>query len=308
MIVLLAGAEVYLIEENLAELRLELREHETINYASYNCDDSVNLDDIVALCNTLPFLGERRIIVVRNIHKIPVKHLQQLIDYLRDPSPSTTLILTVEGDKIPQEIRKAVSHHGEIMVFEPLKGRDLITWIQARSRRHGKEIDRDAAYLLNEVTGSNLWFMAAEIEKLSLYAGSRPTIELSDVEDLVVRSQEPSIFTFMDSLFDRKKDTLFRLYEIESSGVPELEIIKRIANQTILHYRLLFGNKEKKSDIHPFVEKKILTRKGTLSSLQLRSLLHDIRQMEHRVKTGMSVQPYVSLCETLGKFLSSEKI
>ncbi|MGC9325105.1 MAG: DNA polymerase III subunit delta [Desulfomonilia bacterium] len=305
---LFTGHETFLIEEALSAIRSELGEHESMNYAAYNAEESVNLDEVLSVCNTLPFFGDRRLIVLRNFHKIPQKPLQQLTNYIRNPSPSTTLILTVEGDKLPQEIKKEISGLAQITSFEPLKGRDLIDWTLERARRWGKEMDRDAAYLLAEVTGSNIWFMATEIEKLSLYVGTRSSISLHDVEELVMRSHEPSIFSFIDALFERKKDVLFRLYEIEYSGIPELEIIKRIENQTILHYRLLFGDGKKKPDVHPFVEKKILSRKGALSGAQLRCLLHDIRHIEHQVKTGARSQPFVALSEVIGKFLSSEKI
>ena len=56
---------------------------------------------------------------------------------------------------------------------------------------------------------------------------------------LVMRTHEPAIFAFLDALFDRKKDALSRLYELELSGVAELEIISRIENQIINHYVVL---------------------------------------------------------------------
>ena len=299
---LFVGQETFLIEEQLSSIRISLGEDASMNYAAFNAEEGLHAEEIVALCNTMPFLSERRLIVVRNIHKLSAKNAEPILGYAENPSDFTTLIMTIEGQKEDKTISKHLAKTVHVLRFDPLKGAGLIDWIQQRAKLYSKKMDKDAAFLLADITGSNTWFIATEIEKLSLYAGPRETITLQDVEFLVMRSHEPSIFAFMDSLFDRKKDAIFRLHELETSGIQELEIISRIENAAVQHYQILFGKEGKKTGVHPFVEKKISSRKSLWRASQLMGLLKEIRALEQSLKSGRSFQIWVALCEAITSY------
>jgi len=302
-----AGEETFLIEEEIAHLKNALGENTTMNLASFNAEEVYNMGDIIELCNTLPFLSERRLVIVRNLHKLPLKHQDQILAYVKNPAKTTTLLMTIvqqRSDKksmkgpLQQIVKKAC-----LKQFDPLKGKSVITWIQNRVKSNSKEIDRDAAFLLADITGSNAWFLSTEIEKLCLYIGKRSSISLKDVEYLVMRSYEPSIFSFLDALFDRKKDALIRLHEIEQAGVAALDIVSRIENQILQHYQILIGKQENQTRIHPFVQKKITSRKALWKASHLEWLLTEIRRIERHLKTGITSQPYVAIAETIGSVL-----
>lgn len=304
---LYVGEETFLIEENLAAVASSLGENASMNYASFNAEDSKAIEEVINLCNTMPFLAERRLIVLRNMHKLAAGQRKRVFEYALNPSESTTLIMTIEGLKEDKKIKDELPENVSIVRFDPLKGAGLIEWIQNRVKIYNKKMDKDAAFLLADITGANTWFIASEIEKLSLYAGSRPAITIKDVEFLVMRSHEPSVFAFMDSLFDRKKDAILRLSEIETFGIPDMEIISRIENQTIQHYQILFRNQGKKARVHPFVEKKIAARKSLWKSHELKDLLRQTRLLEHSVKTGRSFHIWVALSEIIAQFTISHR-
>ncbi|HHO76241.1 MAG TPA: DNA polymerase III subunit delta [Deltaproteobacteria bacterium] len=304
---LYVGEETFLIEENLAALAASLGENASMNYASFNAEDSKTIDNVISLCNTMPFLADTRLIVLRNMNKLPAGQRKRVLEYAANPSESTTLIMTIEGTKEDKKLMGDLPTNVRVIRFDPLKGAGLIDWIQKRVMIYNKKMDKDAAFLLTDITGGNTWFIASEIEKLSLYAGSRTVITIKDVEFLVMRSHEPSVFAFMDSLFDRKKDAILKLCEIETFGIPDLEIISRIENQTIQHYQILFRNQGKKAKIHPFVEKKISSRKSLWKAHQLKDLLRQTRLLEHDVKTGRSFHVWVALSEIIAQFNISHR-
>jgi DNA polymerase-3 subunit delta len=205
-----------------------------------------------------------------------------------------------QGKKNYQDAARGI----EIRRCDPLKGQYLIAWITNRASLYGKKIDRDAAFLLADATAGNVWFMASEIEKLCLYIVERPSITIKDVEFLVMRSVEPPIFSFLDSLFDRKRDVSGKLAELESSGVSELEIISRIEKLTTQHYQVLVENQRSIPGINPFVEKKIAQRKSLWTARQLVSLLSSIRRIEHSIKSGRTLHPYTAVHETIMDVMS----
>lgn len=296
---LLIGEETFLIEEQLSAVRALMGEGSSMNTASYHAQEIRRIEEIISLCNTLPFLSDRRLIIIRNIHKLLSKDLDGVLAYLRNPCGSTTLILTIEGVREEKKVMKKLAPGLEILHFDSFKGKDLIDWILSRARVCRKTMDKDAAYLLAEATGGNIWFISSEIEKISLFIGNRPSITIHDVEHLVMRSGEPPVFAFLDSLFDKKKDVAYKLCELEGAGIAELEVVSRIEKQAVLHYQILCTGRSKGADVHPYVEKKIVSRKSLWSARQLLSLLGQMRRVEQAIKSGRSLHPYAAVHEAI---------
>lgn len=296
---LLIGEETFLIEEHLSALKALQGDGSSMNRAVYHAQEIHRMDEVIELCNTWPFLSDRRIVVIRDAHKLALKDIEILVAYLKNPCETTTLVITIEGQREEKKLMKMLPKGVEVLRFDALKGRELIDWILSRVKKNGLRIDRDAAFLLAEITGGNTWFIASEIEKLSLFTAGRAPITLKDVQYLVARSVEPSIFAFLDSLFDKKKDVALRLYELESSGVTELELISRIERQAELHYRILCSTGKAGKDVHPYVERKIALRKALWTAPQLVNLLGGIRGVEQGIKSGRSLHPYASIHEAI---------
>ncbi len=300
--------ETFLVEESLSRLRQQIGENVSMNWAAFNMEDSPSMDDIIGLCNTMPFLSERRVVIIRNAQKLSVKQLEGMVRYLESPCEMTTLILIMEIDKADRDLTKNIKKFegkAQIVRFESIKNKaGRISWITDRALHHGKKIDRDAAALLGDMTGgSSMWYLDSEIQKLCLYVSGAPSISDKDVQNAVMRTHEPAIFSFLDALFDRKKDSLSKLYELELSGVAELEIISRVENQIVNHYVVLSGQDWKKMKIHDFVAQRALRRKSLWSMEQLMSLLKDIRRIEQRVKSSSLVHVYAALTEVIGRLV-----
>lgn len=305
------GVESFLVEEELRRLKGQLAEGASMNWSVFNAEEGPGVDEIIHLSNTMPFLADRRVIVVRNSQRLSAKHLDLVAAYLDNPCESTTFILVFEVEKADKEFMKLLARFdgkAEFTRFEPLKNRnDRIAWISGRARIHGKNMDKDAAVLLSDMTGSSMWYLDSEVQKLCLYIGERPTITAGDIQDVVMRTHEPAIFAFLDSLFDRKKDVLSILYDLELSGVNDLEIISRIANQAITHYVVLTGGDRKRMKIHDFVAEKALRRKSLWSGIQLTTLLKEVRAIEQRLKSGQLAHTYAALCEVIGRTVLTPK-
>lgn len=301
------GQETFLMEEELSCLKNRLGENASMNWAVFNAEEGPAMDEVISLCNTMPFLSDRRVIIIRNGHKLTAKQTDQVITYLDNPCETTMLILVMEAEKTDKDLSKLLKRFdgmAEIDRFESIKNRsERIAWIMDRALLHGKKIDKDAAVLLAEMAGSSMWYLDSEIQKLCLYVADNPSIITKDVHEVVMRTLEPAIFAFLDALFDRKKDTLSRLYDLELTGIAELEIISRIENQIINHYVVLSGRDWKKMKIHDFIADKAMRRKSLWSMAQLLSLLKDVRQIEQRLKSSSIVHVYAALAEVIGRLV-----
>lgn len=299
------GLESFLVEEELSHLKRRFDGDASMNWSVFNAEDDPDMNDIVSLCNTLPFFSEKRVVIIRNGHKLSAQQMDRVISYLENPCDATVLILVLEPEKADRDLQRLLKRFegsAPVFRFEPIRNRnDRIRWVMDRAARHGKQMDRDAAVLLTDMTGSSMWYLDSEIVKLCLYTGHRTTITIGDVHDVVMHTAEPAIFAFLDSLFDRKKDALARLHEMERSGINELEIISRIENLVISHYTVLAGRDWKKMKIHDYVAEKAARRKSLWNVSQLVSLLRDVRRIEQKLKSSSLVNGYVSLAEVIGR-------
>jgi DNA polymerase III subunit delta len=77
-----------------------------------------------------------------------------------------------------------------------------------RSRK--KEITEEALAALVNSVGPHRQQLANEVEKLSLYVGERPEIDLADVQTVVTRNKQARAFALADALGDRHLPRLLR--------------------------------------------------------------------------------------------------
>jgi len=154
------------------------------------------MDDLA----TLPFLSPRRVVLVREADGFISAHRERLEAYITSPQPSSTLILVCRSfPKNTRLYRAACAGPAELHECKRLTGRGLSAFVVEQARTHGKSIDPDTAAYLVERVGDEPGLLAAEVEKLALYVGSRRRIDRDDVAELVGLSREERIFAVMDA-------------------------------------------------------------------------------------------------------------
>ncbi len=71
--------ETFLVEEELARLKQQLGENISMNWATFNAEEGPAMNEIINLCNTMPFLSEQRVVIIKNGQKLNAKQLDQVI-------------------------------------------------------------------------------------------------------------------------------------------------------------------------------------------------------------------------------------
>lgn len=301
------GIEEFLLEEELSRIKQSIDGDELMNWNVFNADEPsrINADEIVALCNTLPFLASRRAVVIRNAQNLKADQAGRIASYMDDPCDATTLVLCldmVDSERGVEGVLRAFKGRADIVRFEPMKDKnERIRWILERARGLGKTMERDAAAMLAETAGTSLWQLKGEIEKLCLYVGHNPTVTIQDVREVAMGSVEPAVFAFLDSLFERRKDAIVRLGDLEGCGVSDLELTGRLENEIIVHYVVLTGQDARKLKIHDFRIQKASRRKHHWNGDELLELLGETRRIEQGIKSSASTGGYGALAELVGR-------
>jgi len=127
---------------------------------------------------------------------------ESFLSLLENLSPQVTVVF--KGTKIDQRLKfyKFIDLKGEVIEyrgFAPWEQDELRLWLRRRVESQGKKISDPALGLLLEICGTNLRFLAGELEKIITYVGERETIKESDVLALA-SSGEKNVFHLLDAL------------------------------------------------------------------------------------------------------------
>lgn len=152
------------------------------------------MDDLA----TLPFLADRRVVVVQEADKFISAWRERLENYLAKPHHSATLVLVCRSFMKTTRLYKAAASVGRIHECKKLTGRALVEFVQSEFARLGKRAAPNVAPRLVELIGGEQGVLAGEVEKLTLYALDRPSVTEQDVDELVGLSREEKVFAVMD--------------------------------------------------------------------------------------------------------------
>jgi DNA polymerase-3 subunit delta len=190
---------------------------------------------ITAAANTLPMMGARRMVLVRDLAAMVAEELSRLTDYLESPSPTTVLVaLSSKVDK-RMKIYAAASKKKWLHVLEA--PRQVAPWIRAEAQARGVKIAGDAVGRLADAVGADLSRLALVLDQLALYAGDLP-ISVDDVDDLVADTRERTVFELTDAIGEgRLTDALAAvsaLCDQRASGVGVVVMLARHVRQMAL--------------------------------------------------------------------------
>ena len=181
-------------------------------------------DDVLMACSTLPMLGDRRFVLVREPERLKGDPAQ-LVAYLEHPSPSTCLVL------VPTQLDrrltwvKALEARVLIISFDPPAPRDLDAWVRKSLQSRGLTVEPTALALLRDLVETETLLLSNELDKLALLCADAKTVTAKDVESILGRTRAIDSFTLTNAIEDGDPraaiQALHRLLE-QRAAVPML--------------------------------------------------------------------------------------
>lgn len=149
---------------------------------------------------TLPFLADRRVVVIRDADAFITAQREPLERYIEAPSKFGLLVLVCRSfPKTTRLYKQIAAAGGRLIECKRPNARGLLEFVNAEALARGKRIEPAAAARIIEQVGDDLGSLANEVEKLSLFVAERPLVTLADVRALVGMSREEKIFAVMDA-------------------------------------------------------------------------------------------------------------
>lgn len=172
----LLGEESAAKSDALAALKA-LFKADDFNLFEFVGEPSSEAPAAVAEALTLPVFAERRLVIVRS-PKLTAEAKGVYADYLKSPSPTTTLVLLGEDARADRKdaFAAAAAAAGAVCVFGPLGEQEAARRLAEDAGKAGKTLSPEAAELLVAEAGTDWGILSNELEKLVLYVGKEAEI------------------------------------------------------------------------------------------------------------------------------------
>lgn len=247
-IYVLAGEDAYLQRACLQKLVHRLFKENDLrdfNYSEHDVEQET-LRRVLDVARELPVLSERRLVIARNFEKLTESEVELLKDYIRRPSPTTTLVFCAAGLDKRRTSVTVLLKAAAVIECTPLTPEEARKWLVTQGRRQGFEWSPDALNLLIGLVGNNLARLTQEAEKLMNYVGPGGRIDPEVVAALVVRSLHEDNFLLAEAIWQQDTPRALRLLQrLLSRGEEPVALVGLMAwqlRQMLLAHDLMAAN------------------------------------------------------------------
>ena len=305
-IYLLYGTEQFLINQTkdlIVEQALE-EDEKDFNLSIIDLEEvpvEVALED----AETLPFIGERRVVILKNPYFLTAEKGKDKVDhniakfekYINEPAPYSIIVIMAPYEKLDErkKISKLLKRQAEVLEANPLNEKDLTQWVMERARTFDVTFQGGPIQELIQLTGTNLMIITQEVDKICLYVGKGGVVTEEDIHILVPRSLEQNIFTLIEKIVQRKLSEALRIfYDLIQNNEEPIKILSLLATQFRLIYQVkelarrgygqpqIAGNLK----VHPYRVKLAAGQARLFSDAELSSIINQLAEMDYEIKNG----------------------
>jgi len=266
-------------------------------------------DAIYGAVNAMPFLAERRMVVLTNpFARLKAEPARVRFRAMLDNLPESTALVLVIEDSVDRGDWESLGknhwlrrwmdgadgqrYHYQLCQLPPPAR--MADWIRQETKAQGGSINPDAAAALASHIDNNTRAASLEIDKLLTYTGRTRPIEVDDVEQLSAQNGQASIFDMVDAIAAGNASValnlLHRLLE-EQDEMGLFGMIVRQFRQLIQTREILDEGKgpqgvQQEVNRIPYAAGKLVDQAGRFRMARLEEIYHRLLDIDAAVKTG----------------------
>ena len=268
-----------------SEIDKIIKDFSSENIVHYNLEEQ-SIKSVIEDLDTVSLFGEK-LVIADHIEKLEDSEL--LIKYLDNPSSNTLILTSYKELDNRKKITKVLKEKTKYKEFLNYNIESVI-----KENLEDFKMNTMAINLLISYCSNNLPRIKNELEKLKIYKYEEKVIDEKDVENLVKKGFDATIFDLIDKINERNKTKIFQIYnELLKEGETEEKIMYTIAN----HYRLLFQIGEKTKTLsdaeiikeykmHPYRLTKLKEQLHLVSREDILNILKTLSDMDIGIKKG----------------------
>lgn len=168
--------------------------------------DRPSIDSIIDILNTMPFLSEKRYVVIENAQSMKKGEISTIIGYISNPSPYSVLVILHRG-KLKDEFKELSERVKSISI--DIRPQDIQPWVKEKARQKGIELTNGAVDYLIGITGQDIGLISSEIEKITLLG--KGYIDASDISNIMKDEGNHDVFELIEAIKRNDKEMVFRI-------------------------------------------------------------------------------------------------
>ena len=323
------GKEYYLIENAIKEIKSTLND----SMIDFNLDiidgKEVNLDELISSIETLPFMDDRKIVILKDFELLKGKKKnfsdedeKYFTEYIENIPETTTLVFIVYGDIDKRKsLVKNISKNGIVFNCDKLSDMDLFKWVKKKFESNNVIIDNSQImYFINSEgyldrnSEKTLLDLENEINKISLFVGKENKVTNDIIDKLSHKKVENDIFKLIDYIGQKNSsDAIKILNDMLHEGESVFGIFSMISRQftVIMQVRQLqiqgYSNKSiaERLKIHPFAVGKAIKQTKNFSDEIIIDILNSILESDFKIKNGL-IKDTLSIEILISKYCKRE--
>ena len=309
---LVYGEERYEIEKFIDIMKESLSDSfRQLNFISIDSEYDVetNIDFLINSCEAVPFMDEKRIVVVKNSNlfqtsttKIYSKDdITRIKNYLENPLETTRLIFAPTKVDKRSEFYKIISKKYEVINCERLDKISFSKWVLNRFKEKNMSIDNltkeyfiQRCGYLNKDSQVTLLDIQSEIDKLSVN-NIENNVSIEEIDKLNLLVEENNIFKYIDSVFSKDAEKVYNSTKQIIFSFNSILVLSLIGKQLSLLIKIYLlrkngcsqDNISKILSLQPFVIKKDMIQLKKYTYEELLSLYNLCSELDFRIKKGL---------------------
>lgn len=266
---------------------------------------NVALGEVMAASRVMPFLTDRRAVVVKGM----LQPMETRGARTRKDWEDFGKVIATEGIEITNELifvehvplrlanpsLKPLAAISDVELHNKPKRNEMMSWLQSRFRAHGARASASAIQRLNYLGGDDTRRLDSEIEKLALYADGK-TIEPADIDLMVSDARQEGIFRVMDAIIDgNPKLALSGFHNLMLHGESIEGIFSLLSRQLriLIIASYLLSNRTNRAEIGnrlnitmPWLLDKTCRQASNTGLATLQNMQRQLLEVDVQVKTG----------------------
>jgi DNA polymerase-3 subunit delta len=289
MIITLTGTNSFALHARLNELLAEfIKKYGDLALERIDAEEAEG-QAILDAVQSLPFLAERKMVVVRSLgsNKQAAEQIEQIISSAGD---STDLIFHEPLTDKRTAYYKTLKSKTQLEEFNELDVHELADWSVNEANKAGASLSQSDAKFLVDRVGANQALLANELEKLLTY---NPHITRGSIELLTEPTPQSKVFDLLDAAFSGNKSRALKLYEEQRAQKVEPQaILALVAWQLqLLAVAKYAGGKPagtiaKDAGVSPYPVTKALGLASKLEEPKLKNMISEAFEIDWRSKTS----------------------
>lgn len=262
--------------------------------------DDINVGAVVDACLTPPFLIDQRVVVVRDAGRLLTADVPRLVEVVKDPLPSTVLILVGGGGTIPAALVKAITASGKVIDVSVNRPGDRKAWLHEHLRHAPVKLEPQAAQLLGRHVGEDLGRVEGLLGALAAAYGPGARISADDLEPYLGEAGNVARYELTDAI-DRGDPAaaLGVLHRMtDAGGLSGVEVLfslhRHYANMLALDGATISSGEEAAQLLSvnsAFVGKKALEQARRLGSARIGQAIELLADADLDVKGATGLPP-----------------